>query len=82
MGGRGSGRKPESKPAHRAGVELLRWAAEREASEAKPLVRLALELGVDARTLTRWMTGSGEPSVTQALAIERMTGIAVTAWQR
>lgn len=81
MGGRGSGRKPEYKPAHRAGIELLKWATERERSEAKPLVRLGLELGVDTRTIMRWLLGKGEPSVTQALAIERLTGVSVGAWE-
>lgn len=76
MGGIGSGRI--AKPACRAGQELVKWAGLQIRS--KPMSWLALEIGVDLRTLQRWIRGEREPSVTQAIKVECLTGVSVKSW--
>jgi transcriptional regulator with XRE-family HTH domain len=74
------GRPLETQPGRRAGLLLLRWAVSQPPGA---VVRLADELGVSSRTIMRWIASSDpaqEPSVTQAVRIEELTGVPIEAW--
>jgi len=57
---------------------LLAWAACQ--TTHKPLERLALDLGVDARTLRRWIYGESGPPLAVAMRLERTHSIPCEAW--
>jgi len=61
----------------KAGRLLLDWADQHEPGA---LQALAEDLGVNYRTLRRWISGEGEPSITQALAIKRLARVPLKAW--
>jgi len=51
----------------------------RRAREERGISRfaLAIELGVTERTITRWESGQGSPSIDQAFAIADSLGVAI-----
>ena len=76
-----SGRHITTAPGSSAGARLLQWATERVAAgEVKPLVVLAIALGVSPRTVMHWIAGQSEPAAGQAVAMLRITGVAVEGW--
>ena len=70
--------RPLSKTAStKAGKLLLDWANQHEPGA---LQVLAEELDINYRTLRRWISGNGEPSVTQAIAIKKLAKVPLKAW--
>ena len=63
--------------ATKAGEFLLGWASRHEPGA---LQALAADLGINYRTLRRWIDGNGEPSVTQALGLKRLAKVPIKAW--
>lgn len=61
----------------KAGKLLLDWANQYEPGA---LQELAEQLGVNYRTLRRWISGDGEPSVSQALELKRLAKVPIKAW--
>lgn len=76
MGGQGSGRPLGTQPGSRAGLLLIEWA---KARQPKALDKLADKIGVNTRTLTRWIAGR-EPPVSGAVKINQITRVPITAW--
>ncbi|MHC4864597.1 MAG: helix-turn-helix domain-containing protein [Planctomycetota bacterium] len=63
--------------ATQAGRALLDWANQHEPGA---LQALAEDLGINYRTLRRWISGEGEPSITQAIALKRLAKVPIKAW--
>lgn len=49
---------------------LKKWSAE----TGRPLEDVSRHLGISRSTLTSWLAGQTEPKVSQAVAIEELTG--------
>lgn len=58
------------------GERVLRWLSKNEKTQQW----LADELGVERVSLWRWIVGERKPLVDHCVALERITGIEVSAW--